>query len=130
MAGVQKILLIGNLGGDAEIFTFENGDKKASFSIAVTESYKDKQGNKQENVEWFNCVCFRGLAGVAEKYLKKGNTVYIEGKQRTRKYQDKDGNNRVQQEIYVDNLNMLGGKRDNSQNNNNDNSGEPDDLPY
>jgi len=115
MAGINKVILIGNLGKDPETFTFENGVKKVSFSLATTESYKDKDGNKIDQTEWHNVVLWRGLADVAEKYLSKGNQVYIEGKIKTRAWDDKDGNKRYTTEIYADNMTMLGGRRDDSQ---------------
>ncbi|MCP4550715.1 MAG: single-stranded DNA-binding protein [Bacteroidetes bacterium] len=112
MAGVNKVILIGNLGKDPEVFTFENGVKKVSFSLATTESYKDKEGNKVNQTEWHNVVLWRGLADVAEKYLSKGNQVFIEGKIKTRAWDDKDGNKRYTTEIYTDNMTMLGGRRE------------------
>ena len=115
MAGINKVILIGNLGKDPEVFTFENGVKKVSFSVATTESYKDKEGNKVDQTEWHNVVLWRGLADVAEKYLSKGNQVYIEGKIKTRAWDDKDGNKRYTTEIYADNMTMLGGRRDDTQ---------------
>ncbi len=115
MAGINKVILIGNLGKDPETFTVENGVKKVSFSLATTESYKDKDGNKIDQTEWHNVVLWRGLADVAEKYLSKGNQVYIEGKIKTRAWDDKDGNKRYTTEIYADNMTMLGGRRDDSQ---------------
>jgi len=114
MAGINKVILIGNLGKDPETFTFENGVKKVSFSLATTESYKDKEGNKVDQTEWHNVVVWRGLADVAEKYLSKGSQVYIEGKIKTRAWDDKDGVKRYTTEIYADNMTMLGGKRDDS----------------
>jgi single-strand DNA-binding protein len=137
MAGINKVILIGNLGKDPETFTFENGVKKVSFSVATTESYKDKEGNKVDQTEWHNVVLWRGLADVAEKYLSKGNQVYIEGKIKTRAWDDKDGNKRYTTEIYADNMTMLGGRRDDSQvDRSNDKAPEvdipapEDDLPF
>ncbi len=112
MAGVNKVILLGHLGKDPETFTFENGVKKVSFSLATTESYKDKDGNRVDQTEWHNVVLWRGLADVAEKYLNKGSQVYVEGKIKTRSWDDKDGNKRYTTEIYADNMTMLGGKRD------------------
>ena len=86
--------------------------KKVSFSLATTESYKDKEGNRVDQTEWHNVVLWRGLADVAEKYLNKGSQVYIEGKIKTRAWDDKDGNKRYTTEIYADNMTMLGSKRD------------------
>lgn len=110
MAGVNKVILVGNLGRDPEIWTFEDGTKKASFSLATTESYKDKMGNRVDQTEWHNIVLWRGLADVAERFLKKGNSIYVEGKIKTRSYQDKDGNTKYVTEIFADNMTMLGGR--------------------
>ena len=116
MAGVNKVILVGNLGKDPEVRHLENGAAVANFSIATTESYKDKNGNRQDQTEWHNIVLWRGLAEIAEKYLRKGNQVYIEGKLRTRSWQDKDGNTRYTTEVVGDNMTMLGsrGSSDNS----------------
>ena len=112
MAGVNKVILIGNLGKDPDIFSFENGVKKASFPLATTESYKDKEGNRVDQTEWHNIVLWRGLAEVAEKYLNKGKQIFLEGRIRTRSWDDKDGNKRYITEILGDNMTMLGGRRD------------------
>lgn len=114
MAGVNKVILVGNLGKDPEAFTFDNGVKKVSFSLATTESYKDKEGNRVDQTEWHNVVLWRGLADVAEKYLSKGNQVYIEGKIKTRSWDDKDGIKRYTTEIYCDNMTMLSGRKEQS----------------
>jgi single-strand DNA-binding protein len=111
MAGINKVILVGNLGKDPEIRNLENGVKTARFSLATTESYRDREGNQTEHTEWHNITLWRGLAGVAEQYLKKGNSVYIEGRLRTREWQDKEGNKRYTTEILCDNMVMLGGKR-------------------
>lgn len=113
MAGVNKVILVGNLGKDPEVRHLENGTAVANFSMATTESYKDKNGQRQDITEWHNIVLWRGLAEVAEKYLRKGNQVYIEGKLKTRSWQDKDGNTRYTTEIVGDNMTMLGSKSDN-----------------
>lgn len=113
MAGVNKVILIGNLGKDPEVRHLENGAVVANFPIATSESYKDrKSGEKITQTEWHNIVIWRGLAEVAEKYLKKGNSVYIEGKLRTRSWDDKEGNKRYTTEVVADNMTMLGGKSD------------------
>ncbi len=112
MAGVNKVILIGNLGKDPEIFTTESGIKRAKFSLATTESYKGKDGNKVDVTDWHNIVLWRGIAEVAEKYLRKGSKVYIEGKIKTSSYDDKDGNKRYITEIFGDNLMMLDSRRD------------------
>ncbi len=111
MAGVNKVILVGNLGKDPEAITFDNGVKKVSFPLATTESYKDKDGNRIDQTEWHNIVLWRGLADVAERFLNKGSQVYIEGKIKTRSWDDKDGNKRYTTEIYGDNMTMLGGAR-------------------
>jgi single-strand DNA-binding protein len=110
MAGVNKVILVGNLGKDPEVRHLENGASVANFSIATSETYKDKNGNRQEQTEWHNVVLWRGLAQIAEKYLKKGSQIYIEGKLRTRNWQDKDGVTRYTTEVVGDQMTMLGGK--------------------
>ena len=110
MAGVNKVILIGNLGKDPEVRYLDSGVAVANFSLATTESYKNKEGERVSQTEWHNIVLWRGLAEVAEKYLKKGNSVYIEGKIRNRKWEDKDGNTRYTTEILADNMTMLGKK--------------------
>jgi len=106
------VILIGNLGKDPEIRSLEGGVKVANFSLATSETYKGKNGEKVESTEWHNIVLWRGLAEVAESYLKKGNSVFIEGKIRTRDWTDKDGNKRYTTEIVADNMVMLGSRRD------------------
>ena len=110
MAGVNKVILIGNLGADPEVKYLDSGVAVANFSLATTESYKNKEGERVSQTEWHNIVLWRGLAEVAEKYLKKGNSVYIEGKIRNRNWEDKDGNTRYTTEILADNMTMLGKK--------------------
>lgn len=112
MAGVNKAILIGNLGADPEVRSLESGVKVASIRLATTETFKDREGNRSEHTEWHNIVLWRGLAEVAEKYLRKGNSVYIEGRIRTRQWEDKEGNTRYTTEIIADNMTMLGGRRD------------------
>ena len=112
MAGVNKVILVGNLGKDPEVKYLDNGVAVANFSLATTENYKNKEGEKVSQTEWHNIVLWRGLAEVAEKYLKKGANVYIEGKIKTRKWEDKDGNTRYNTEILADNMTMLGKKPD------------------
>ena len=110
MAGVNKVILIGNLGKDPEVRYLDNGVAVANFSLATTESYKNKEGERVSQTEWHNIVLWRGLAEIAEKFLKKGSAIYIEGKIRTRKWEDKDGNTRYSTEILGDNMTMLGSK--------------------
>lgn len=110
MASVNKVILIGNLGKDPEVRHLEGGVTRVTFSLATSESYKDKNGNKVEHTEWHNIILWRGIAEVAEKYLKKGSLVYIEGRIKTRTWDDKDGNKRYTTEIVAENLSLLGGK--------------------
>ena len=110
MASVNKVILVGNLGRDPEVRYMPNGDAVANFSIATTETWKDKQGNRQEKTEWHNIAMYRRLAEIAGEYLKKGSSVYIEGRLQTRKWQDKQGNDRYTTEIVADQLQMLGGR--------------------
>jgi len=118
MSSVNKVILIGNLGKDPEVKHLESGAVVASFSIATSESYKDKNtGERVSTTEWHNITLWRGLAEVAEKYLKKGAKVYVEGKLKTRKWQDKDGNDRYTTDIVGDQMTMLGNKGDNQQSN-------------
>ena len=88
MAGINKVILVGNLGRDPEVKTTESGAKYARFSLATTESYKDKSGEKKDRTEWHNILCWRGLAEIAEKYLTKGSQIYLEGKIRTSTWED------------------------------------------
>ncbi|MCK9163461.1 MAG: single-stranded DNA-binding protein [Bacteroidales bacterium] len=101
MNGVNKVILIGNLGKDPEIIVFD-GIKKASFTLATSESYKNKDGEKIEQTEWHNIICWRNLADNAEKILKKGMHIYVEGKLRNNHWEDKDGNKRHSIAIVAD----------------------------
>ena len=110
MAGVNKVILVGNLGKDPEVRHLESGIPVASFSVATSESYNDKNSGERKTVtEWHNVVLWRGLAEVAEKYLHKGDQVYIEGKLRTRQW-EKDGVTRYSTEVVGENMTMLGGR--------------------
>lgn len=110
MGSVNKVILIGNLGKDPEVRHLEGGVAVARFPMATSETFKDKNGERQEKTEWHNVTLWRGLAEVAEKYLRKGQSVFIEGKLQTRKYTDKEGVERYSTEIVADNMTMLGGK--------------------
>ncbi len=101
MAGINKVILIGNLGKDPDVITFDNGVKKASFTLATTESYRDKDGNWIDQTEWHNIVLWRWLA---EKNLIKGDQVYIEGKLRTRSWEDAEGKKHYITEVFADKL--------------------------
>jgi len=108
MAGVNKVILVGNLGIDPEIRTLESGAKVARLRIATSESYTNKEGMKVENTEWHTVTMWRALADIAEKYLGKGKQVYIEGKLRTRSWKDSEENDRYATEIVADSMQMLG----------------------
>ncbi|MDB5049036.1 MAG: single-strand binding protein [Fibrobacteres bacterium] len=108
MGSLNKATLIGNLGKDPEVRAIPSGAKVANFSIATTESYTDKNGQKVDKTEWHNIVMWRGLAEVAEKYLRKGSQVYIEGRLQTRSWDDQNGQKRYTTEIVADNMVMLG----------------------
>jgi single-strand DNA-binding protein len=107
---VNKVILVGRLGKEPEVRYMTNGEAVANVSIATSENWKDKNGEKQERTEWHNLVFYRRLAEVAGEYLKKGSQIFIEGKLQTRKWQDKDGKDRYTTEIIVNELQMLGGK--------------------
>ena len=112
MASVNKVIVLGNLGKDPELRHLPNGDAVCNFSLATTESWKDKDGNKQDKTEWHNVVIFRKLAEIAGEYLKKGRPVYIEGRLQTRKWQDKEGKDRYTTEIVADQMQMLGSREE------------------
>ena len=110
MASLNKCLFIGNLTADPEIRTMPNGEQVANFSIALNEKYKAKDGNIIENVEYVSIVLYRRLAEIAGQYLTKGSQVYVEGRLKTRKWQDNNGQDRYSTEIQCDNFQMLGGR--------------------
>lgn len=112
MAGVNKVILLGNLGKDPEIRHLENGRAVTNFTLATSETYKNKEGNRVTNTEWHNVVLWTPLAEIAEKYLKKGSQVYVEGKLTTRTYDDKDGNKRYVTEVVGREMTLLGGRPD------------------
>lgn len=116
MASVNKVILIGNLGADPETRYMPNGDAVCNIRVATTESWKDKQsGDKKEITEWHRVVFYRKLAEIAGQYLKKGAPIYIEGALKTRKWQNKAGQDRYTTEIVADTMQMLGGKREGEQ---------------
>lgn len=131
MSGVNKVILVGRLGKDPEVRTLDNGKSVATFSLATSESYKDKSGERKENTQWHNIVVWQGLAEVAGKYLKKGSQLYVEGKLNNRSY-EKDGGMRYVTEIIADQFTMLDTK---GSKNSNATQAEPapvssDDIPY
>jgi single-strand DNA-binding protein len=107
MAGVNKVILVGNLGGDPEVKHLEGDKVVANVSLATTESYKDRNGNRVDNTEWHDLELWDGLAKIAESYLKKGSKIYVEGKIKTDSWQDEQGNNRKKVRIRVQNMTML-----------------------
>jgi len=140
---VNKVILIGNLGRDPEVRHLEGGVAVATFSLATNENYRDKNGEWQTTTEWHDIVLWRGLAERAEKQLKRGMQIYIEGKLTHRKYQDKDGNDRYRTEVVADVLRILerrdrpagmdAGPSDNPQRMSSPSSQSPaedDDLPF
>lgn len=138
---LNSVSLIGNLGRDPEVRYTSSGTAVCSFSIATTESYKDKDGQRKDLTEWHNIVVWRELAEICGKYLKKGSQVYVNGKIQSRKYKDKDGNERVAYEIICNEMKMLGKKegssssdeqpaRNNSQPKNAGGEPKDDDYPF
>ncbi|MGB5064033.1 MAG: single-stranded DNA-binding protein, partial [Candidatus Competibacter sp.] len=112
MASVNKAILIGNLGKDPEVRYMPSGDAITHINIATTETFKDREGVKQERTEWHRIVFFGALAKIAGEYLKKGRSVYIEGRIQTRKWQGQDGQDRYTTEIVANEMKMLGGRGD------------------
>ncbi len=111
MASVNKVILIGNLGRDPETRYMPDGGAVTNVSIATTETWKDKAGEKQEKTEWHRVAFFGKLAEIAGEYLKKGSQVYVEGRLQTRKWQDKDGQDKYTTEIVADRMQMLGSRQ-------------------
>ncbi len=110
MASVNKVILIGNLGRDPEVRYLPDGGAVTNISIATTDTWKDKAGEKQEKTEWHRVVFFSKLAEIAGEYLKKGSQVYVEGRLQTRKWQDKDGQDKYSTEVVADRMQMLGSR--------------------
>jgi single-strand DNA-binding protein len=109
--GINKVILVGNLGADPETRYMPSGSAVTNLSVATSEQWKDKQsGEQKERTEWHKVAMFNRLAEIAAEYLRKGSQVYIEGKLRTRKWQDRDGNDRWTTEIIADEMQMLGGR--------------------
>ena len=111
MASVNKVILVGNLGRDPETRYMPDGGAITNISIATTATWKDKSGEKQEQTEWHRVAFFGKLAEIAGEYLKKGSQVYVEGKLRTRKWQDKDGVDKYTTEVLADSMQMLGSRQ-------------------
>ncbi len=113
MASVNKVILVGNLGKDPDIRYMPSGDAVANITVATTDSWKDKSGEKQERTEWHRVSMFGKQAEIAGQYLKKGSQIYVEGSLQTRKWQDKDGRDQYTTEIKADRFQMLGGRAGN-----------------
>lgn len=107
--GVNKVILVGNLGNDPEVKYMPNGNAVANLSLATSESWKDQHGQQQERTEWHRLTAYRKLAEIMGEYLKKGSQIYVEGKLQTRKWQDQQGNDKYTTEVIVDQMQMLGG---------------------
>ncbi len=112
MSGVNKVILVGNLGKDPELRSFDGGNMVANFSLATSESYRDKNGNRVDHTEWHNVAMWGKLADIAGKLLKKGSKIYLEGKIKNRSWEDKEGNKRYITEIVADNFTLLDRKSD------------------
>lgn len=113
MSSVNKVILIGNLGRDPELKSLPSGQPVANFSIATSEKWKDKStGESKEQTEWHNIIMFGKLAEIAGQYLKKGSSIFVEGRLQTRKWQDKNGQDRYTTEIIANEMKMLGGRGD------------------
>jgi len=112
MRGLNKVIIIGHVGKDPEIRYTQSGTAVANFSVATSESWKNKTGENQERTEWHNIIAWEGLAKVCDQYLRKGRQVYVEGKIQTRKWKDNRGNDRRSTEIVANNIIMLGPKEE------------------
>jgi single-strand DNA-binding protein len=117
MSSVNKVIILGRLGRDPEVRNFQNGGKVVNFSVATSERYKDRDGNQQEKTEWHNVAIFNEhFAGIAEKFLRKGAQVYLEGQLQTRKWQDQSGQDRYSTEVVLPKfggaITLIGGKGD------------------
>jgi len=126
---INKVILIGRLGRDPEVRYTANGDAVADVSLATTEYYKDKNGEKVEKTEWHNLVMWRSQAEFAKEWLKKGQLLYVEGRLQTRSWEDKEGQKRSKTEIQVDQITLLGGFVGKDSRNNNTQAGAGDKVP-
>jgi single-strand DNA-binding protein len=110
MAGVNKVILVGNLGRDPELRYTKNGQAVANFSLATTESWNSREGGREERTEWHRIVVWAKTAELCAQYLSKGRTVYVEGQLRTREWEDREGNKRQTTEIHAQNIQFIGGR--------------------
>ena len=131
MAGVNKVITLGHLGKDPEMRYMADGKAVANFSLATSETFKDKEGNKQERTEWHRIVLWGRLAEIAGEYLRKGSMAYIEGRLQTRKWTDKEGQEKYVTEIIGDRLQLVGSKNGNGESNQSRSSGssQPENRP-
>ena len=127
---INRVTLLGHLGNDPEVKHLDSGKTVANFSIATTESWKDKNGEKQSSTEWHNVVAWEKLAEIVEKWLSKGSLIYLEGKLTTRSWEDKDGNTRYTTEVLANTIKMLGGKNGEAKKEEPEPVEETDDLPF
>ena len=126
MAGINKVIIVGHLGNDPEIRTMPNGDAVANISVATSESWNDRNtGERREVTEWHRIVFYRRQAEICGEYLRKGSQVYVEGRLKTRKWQDQNGQDRYTTEIQGDVMQMLGGRNQNAGSYGNDMGGAP-----
>ncbi|GKS68955.1 single-strand binding protein [Nitrosomonas sp. PY1] len=131
MASVNKWIGIGNLGKDPETRYMQNGDAVSNISIACSETWKDKNGEKQEKTEWVNVVFYKKLAEIVSQYLNKGSQIYVEGRLETRKWTDKNGIDRYTTQVIASEMRMLGSNQSNKQNNQASRvSNDDDDIPF
>lgn len=133
MSSVNKVIVVGRVGKDPEVRVFQNGNKGANFTVAVSESYKNKEGQKVENTEWVPVSVFGKIADIVEKYVKKGSLIYVEGKFTTRSYESKTGEKRYTTEVTVKDfghtIQLLGSKSDNQGQRSSQPTYEPEPLP-
>jgi single-strand DNA-binding protein len=126
---VNKVILVGFVGNDPEVKYLDNKTPVANFRLATSENYTNKAGEKVSSTEWHNVVLWRGLAGIAEKYVKKGTQLYIEGRIKTRAWDDREGNKRYTTEIVADNMQLMGRRSDSGSESAPSHSAAPDSQP-
>lgn len=130
MSSVNKVIIIGNLGDDPKMHYASSGDAIANISVATTETWKDKEGIKQERTEWHRVVMYRKIAEITGEYLRRGSKIYIEGRIQTRKWTNKEGADQYTTEIIADTMKMLGGKQQEQQEGKQPSSDIDDDIPF
>ena len=128
MRGINKVILVGNAGKDTEFKTLQDGTPVAKLALATTETFRLKTGETQSRTDWHTIILWRGLAGLAKEYVRKGSLLYVEGKLRSRQYEDKEGQKKYVTEVVADQVVLLDKKTTAPEINNEDHSGEP--LPF